>query len=307
MAAKATFALKLAVWTFRVLPILDSPPFWTSVFYLNLWSSFRGPLYLENDSKEKIDTQTFTIEHVMPRNEDLSVEWQTMLGANWKSVQEAWLNRLGNITLTAYNSEYSDLPFDKKKSLVDKKGRQVGFEFSPLRLNKFIREQALWTAAEIEIRGKELAARALRIWPPLVVDAEVVKEAELAERKAHAAKYSVDNLEFDEISKLLFAVLRAKILALGDDVVELCGAMTVTYRVYDFFVEVIPRKERLSLVLNLDYSECDDPTQSAADATEYAFIVHASESGGVVFSVKDASDIAPAMHIVRQAYERVSE
>src|SRR4029077_21288942 len=42
---------------------------------------------LENDSKEKIDTSTFTIEHIMPQNEDLCPEWQAMLGPDWKAVQ----------------------------------------------------------------------------------------------------------------------------------------------------------------------------------------------------------------------------
>jgi predicted transport protein len=90
-------------------------------------------------------------------------------------------------------------------------------------------------------------------------------------------------------------------------VIELCGAKSVTYRVYDFFVEIIPRKRRLSLILNLDFDECDDPTRRAADATEYAFIIHASESGGVLFNLKDTSDVQAAMYVVRQAYEGVSQ
>jgi uncharacterized protein with ParB-like and HNH nuclease domain/predicted transport protein len=262
---------------------------------------------LENDSKEEIGTGKFTIEHVMPQNEDLCAEWQAMLGANWKSLQETWLHRLGNITLTAYNPEYSDLPFEKKKALVDKQGKQVGFDFSPLRLNKFIREQAAWTEAKIEKRGKDLAAKAVGIWPALVVDMAAVKAAELEERKAQAAKFSLDSLEFDSDSKALFDLLRPQVLALGEDVIELCGAKSVTYRVYDFFVEVIPRKRRLSLVLNLDLEECDDPTKHAFDATEYAFITHASESGGVLFSLEDASHVPPALHVIRQAFEKVSE
>ncbi len=262
---------------------------------------------LENDSKEKIDTSTFTIEHIMPQNEELGSEWQAMLGTNWKTVQEVWLHRLGNITLTGYNSEYSDLPFEKKKPLVDKNGTQVGFDFSPLRLNKFVREQSVWTEAEMEKRGKDWAAKGVGIWPTLVVDMAAVKAAELEERKAQAAKFSIDTLEFKPGSKVLFDLLRPQILALSDDVIELCGAKSVTYRVYEFFVEVIPRKHRLSLILNLDFEECDDPTQRASDATDYAFIIHASESGGVVFSLEDASQIGPAMHVVRQAFEKVSE
>ncbi|MGO9621578.1 MAG: DUF262 domain-containing protein [Desulfobaccales bacterium] len=262
---------------------------------------------LENDSKEKIDTSNFSIEHVMPQNEELRTEWKTMLGSEWKTVQEMWLHRLGNITLTGYNSEYSDLPFEQKKTLVDSEGKQVGFNFSPLRLNAFIRAQQLWTATEMEKRGKELASKAVDIWAALVVNIKAVKKAELEERKVQAARYSLDNLEFDEDSKALFEILRSQILRLGDDVIELCGAKSVTYRVYDFFLEVIPRKRRLALLLNLDYEECDDPSQRAVDATEYAFIMYASETGGVLFNLDEPTQIESALHLVRQAYEKVSD
>jgi uncharacterized protein with ParB-like and HNH nuclease domain/predicted transport protein len=256
---------------------------------------------LENDSKEKIETANFTIEHVMPQNEDLSAEWQGMLGKDWKTAQQLWLHRLGNITLTGYNSEYKDRSFAEKKTL------EQGFNDSPLRLNKFIREQQSWTALEMEKRGKELAAKAVGIWAALVVAADAVKEAELEERKSQAARYSLDQLEFDADSRALFDQLRPQILALGDDIIELCGPKSVTYRVYDFLVEIIPRKRRLSLIFNLDYEECDDPSQRASDATDRAFITHASETGGVLFSLEGPSHIGPAMHIVRQACERVSE
>lgn len=262
---------------------------------------------LENDSKEKIDTSTFTIEHIMPQHPELPVEWQTMLGPNWKNVQEVWLHRLGNITLSGYNSSYSDLPFEEKKRLVNKEGKQVGFDFSPLRLNKYVREQPVWTEVEMEKRGKEWAAKGVSVWPGLVVDAAAVKAAELEERKAQAAKFSIDSLEFDAESKVLFDLLRPLILLLGDDVVELCGAKSITYRVYEFFVEIIPKKHRLSLMLNLDFDECDDPTQRAVDAADFAFIIHASENGGVLFRVEEPEHVEPAMHLVRQAFEKVSE
>jgi predicted transport protein len=262
---------------------------------------------LENDSKEKIETSSFTIEHIMPQNEALCAEWQTMLGSDWKTVQEVWLHRLGNITLTGYNSEYSDLPFEKKKTLVDKEGKQVGFNFSPLRLNKYVREQQTWTESEMEKRGKEWAARGVAIWPALLVDMVAVKAAELEERKAQAAKYSLDKLEFDPESKALFDALRPQILALGDDVIELCGPKSVTYRVYDFFVEVMPRKRRLLLIVNLDFAECDDPSGIASDATEWAFITNASEEGGTLFTLEAPAHINEAVHVIRQGYQSVAE
>ncbi len=256
---------------------------------------------LENFSKEKIDTSTFTIEHILPQNEDLRPEWRQMLGPEWKQIQETWLDRLGNITLTGYNSEYSDRPFGEKKSIKD------GFAESPLRLNKFVREQTNWTALEIEQRGKDLAAKALTVWRALVVDMEAVKDAELEELKARAAKYGLDTLAMDDRARAIFDVLRPQILGVGDGVIELFSAKSATYRVYDFFDEVIPRKQRLSLLLNIDFTEVDDPSEKASDASEHAFIIYASEDGGVLFSLEDASEIPAALHVIRQAYERVAE
>ncbi len=44
---------------------------------------------LENfQTNERIDTSSFTIEHVLPQNEELRPEWRTMLGPDWKHVQQ---------------------------------------------------------------------------------------------------------------------------------------------------------------------------------------------------------------------------
>ena len=256
---------------------------------------------LQNDSKEKIDTSGFSIEHVLPQNENLLPAWQEMLGEDWKLVQETWLHRLGNLTLTGYNSEYSDRPFDEKKSMAK------GFNDSPLHLNRFIREQDRWTATEIEARGKALAQQAVKVWPGLSVDMEAVRLAELEERRAFAAKFTVESIGFDTEARVLFDAIRPRLLALGDDVVELCGAKSVVYRVFDHFVEVLPRSRRILLLVNLDFDDTDDPSGIARDASDQAFIANASESGDVLFSVTEASQIPAAIHIVRRAYERVTE
>ena len=256
---------------------------------------------LENDSKEKIDTSSFTIEHVLPQNENLLPAWREMLGDDWKTIQETWLHRLGNLTLTGYNAEYSDRSFDEKKAMPK------GFNDSPLRLNRFVREQARWTAAEIEARGKALAQQAVRVWPALVVDMAAVRQADLEERRAAAAQYSIDTIGFDAESRTLFDAIRPHILALGEDVLELCGAKSVVYRVYDHFLEILPRTKYILLLANIDFDETDDPSGLSRDASDFAFITHASESGDVIFSLKDASQIHAAMHVVMQAYERVTE
>ena len=84
----------------------------------------------ENHScKEHVPADEYTIEHIMPQNENLSKKWQDDLGADWRSIHETLLHTLGNLTLTGYNSEYSDHAFDRKRDM------QGGFKDSPLRLN----------------------------------------------------------------------------------------------------------------------------------------------------------------------------
>ena len=57
----------------------------------------------------------------------------------------------------------------------------------------------------------------------------------------------------------------------------------------------------------LDFADCDDPTGKSRDATEFAFIIGATESGGVLYSIDSADDLTGALAVVRQAYERITE
>lgn len=256
---------------------------------------------LENDSKEKADTTDYTIEHVMPQNPELPAEWRAMLGPDWKRVQDTWLHRLGNLTLTGYNSEYQDRPFTEKKSM------RGGFNESPLRLNKFIREQSAWTERELAARSVALASHALAIWPALTVDEAAVRRAELADRKARAANYGPESLEVDPVARVMLDFIRERVQAFGSDVVELWAPKAVTYRVFDFFVQILPRRGRLIVMLNLEMEDVDKGMEQAFDPTTYAFIPGSTESAGAAFSIREAADIPAALKLMRKAYDRVSE
>ncbi|MEK7756928.1 MAG: DUF262 domain-containing protein, partial [Planctomycetota bacterium] len=97
--------------------------------------NFRSRSYwlrrLENyDRKERVPVDEYTIEHILPQNENLSPQWKADLGPDWERIQKTWLHTLGNLTLTGYNPELSDRPFTEKR---DMKG---GFADSPLRMNQ---------------------------------------------------------------------------------------------------------------------------------------------------------------------------
>ena len=113
---------------------------------------------LENfDRKEPIKIEDYTIEHVMPQK--LNFEWEQELGEDFKKVHELWLHKIGNLTLTGYNSELSNHPFREKRDM-----HQEGFRFSPLYLNQSLAQVERWNEQAIISRAKDLADRASKIW-----------------------------------------------------------------------------------------------------------------------------------------------
>ena len=115
---------------------------------------------LENyENKAPIIIENYTIEHIMPQNKELSIEWQRDLGDNWKEIEKKYLHTIGNLTLTAYNSEMGDRPFMEKMNM---KG---GFKESALRLNKYVVSLSKWNEDAIQKRAQELTEKAQQIWP----------------------------------------------------------------------------------------------------------------------------------------------
>lgn len=256
---------------------------------------------LENHgSREPTNTASYSIEHILPQNERLPEPWQAMLGPDWKQVQATWLHRLGNLTLTGYNSFYSDRPFEEKKTVSG------GFNESSVRLNKFVREQARWTAEEIEERGRKLADRALEIWSGLVVESAAIERARLADLRELAQRRDVAKVPMTEVARLLFEALRPGIQAMGPDVLELAEGKSVSFHAQgDYFVEILPRKHGLILLMPLEHADISDPLELAEDATRYKFFFHAKHEGGVSLKIEEVEDIARALPIVQQAHAAV--
>ena len=252
---------------------------------------------LENaETEEPSDTSKLSIEHIMPQNENLLPAWREMLGSDWKEVQEAWLHRLGNLTLTAYNSTYSDRPFEEKKSIPG------GFDDSAVRLNKFVRNQSVWTKAEMEERGEILADRAIKIWPRLQVDEASVTEAEIDELRMRAKRRSPEEIDMDSGARAIFGAVRQEVLGLGN-VIEITESKSVSYHhVTKFFLEILPRRGYLALVMPLDFSEVDDPEGLVSDATTWKFIPNSNYDVGIIMDLWSRDRIEKAMPIIRQAF-----
>ena len=119
---------------------------------------------LENlDSKDtrdiagRLESGDLSIEHIMPQT--LTSSWREELGEEAEAKHATWLNRLGNLTVTGYNSSYSNSSFTTKLQADN------GLAASPYRLNAYVKEQATWGPEQIEERTRRLADSALAFWP----------------------------------------------------------------------------------------------------------------------------------------------
>ena len=115
---------------------------------------------IENQGKGKVEIEQLSIEHIMPQNKNLSKAWQIMLGENWEYIQSKYLHTLGNLTLTAYNSEYSDRPFDEKKYMLENPEKPNHIKV----LYNDVINQDSWNEAAIQKRAVNLCGIILKLF-----------------------------------------------------------------------------------------------------------------------------------------------
>ena len=261
--------------------------------------NFRSRSYwlrrLENHGrKEPVPVDEYTIEHIMPQNENLSHAWQEALGPDWKRVQETWLHTLGNLTLTGYNSEYSDRPFPEKRDMPG------GFRESPLRLNQGLTQVEVWNEDAIMARADRLAELALKVWPAPSLPKDVLERY----RPGHEAKaaYTIEDHPYLVSGPMagLFQAFRKEVLALDPCVTEEFLKLYVAYKAETNFVDVVPQKSRLRLSLNMKFHELHDPRGLCKDITNLG----RWGNGDVEVALSRVEDLPYVMGLVRQAFEK---
>lgn len=251
---------------------------------------------LENHGrKERASVDEYTIEHILPQNKNLSKGWQQALGSNWRDLHETLVHTLGNLTLTGYNSEYSDRPFTEKRDI---KG---GFRESPLRLNKELGLLDHWGKDTIHRRADRLAKQAVKVWAQPALTAELLKTYS-PKGKQPAVKTLSDHRYLSERSRVraLFNALSNEILALDPCISEEILKNYVAYKAETNFVCVVPKKDNLRLYLALRFHELNDPKKLAWDVTN---IGHWG-TGDVALDLEEPDKLRYVMGLVRQTYEK---
>ncbi len=262
--------------------------------------NFRNRSYwlrrLENhDRKEHVPVDEYTIEHILPQNDHLSQPWREALGSEWKQVQEARLHTLGNLTLTGYNSEYSDRPFPEKR---DMKG---GFKESPLRVNEGLGSLESWNEGAIKTRGERLAELATKVWVAPALQSEVLDSYRPASTKQRA--YSITDhpwLAEGSPMRALFESFRKEVLAIDPCVDEEFLKRYVAYRAETNFVDVVPQKAQLRLLLNILFHEVHDPRSACRDVTGKG----RWGNGDVEVGLSSVDNLPYVMGLIRQSFEK---
>jgi uncharacterized protein with ParB-like and HNH nuclease domain/predicted transport protein len=261
--------------------------------------NFRSRTYwlrkIENyERKERVSVDEYTIEHIMPQNEKLSLAWRTALGPEWKRIHQTLLHSLGNLTLTGYNSEYSDRPFAEKRDMVG------GFKESPLKLNAGLGHLETWAEPQIKARAVKLALTAVSVWASPRLSSEVL--ATYNAKSSSDTNYSIDDHPhlLAASTRDLFEALRKAVLALDPCVTEEFLKRYVAYKAETNFLDVVPQAKRLRLSLNMPFTDVSDPKGLCKDVSG----VGRWGNGEVEIGVSSIEELPYVMGLVRQSFDR---
>ena len=254
---------------------------------------------LENyERKERVPVDEYTIEHIMPQNEDLSAEWRAALGSEWQQVQARLLHTLGNLTLTGYNAEYSDHGFTKKRDMTG------GFKESPLRLNECLGALEIWNQNTIQERAERLANKAAKVWAqPVLPTSKLAAFRGMPEIPSGYSLSDHPNLAPTSRMRSVFESFRKSALSLDSCVSEEFLKVYVAYKAESNFVDVEPQLSRLRLSLNLSFHELHDPRGLARDVTNLG----RWGNGDAEIFLSTVEELPYVMGLVRQAFEKQME
>jgi predicted transport protein len=236
--------------------------------------------------KEHVNLENLTIEHVMPQT--LNKDWQSYLGVDWELTYKTWLNRLGNLTLTGYNSEYQNYSFLTKRTM------QGGYLDSSVHLNQSLAKETDWTENTMVMRAKTLAEKALQVWQGLSISTE---ETETYRKSLNTTiSYSFKNYTgFEEggISRSLFNSL----VAVLSDTAIVCLKYYIALKYKNInLITIAPSELTLKCWLSLNYTELENKT-GFKDVKETGHW----GTGYIEFIVKDPIDLSTLLPAIEQA------
>lgn len=101
----------------------------------------------------------WTIEHIFPQGENIPQAWVSMVAAGnsqkAKEVQQTHAHKLGNLTISGFNSALGNKSYEEKRNRTDRQGRKVGYK-NGLKLNEDLVNATGWSVRQIDTRTEKL-------------------------------------------------------------------------------------------------------------------------------------------------------
>jgi len=108
----------------------------------------------------------WTIEHIFPQGENIPEQWVEMIAngdsSKAEDIREQYVHKLGNLTITGYNSSLGNAGFINKRDRM-KDGNLVGYK-NGLSLNEELKDLDTWTVENIESRTLALVERTIELF-----------------------------------------------------------------------------------------------------------------------------------------------
>ena len=122
------------------------------------------------DLWKRTDKKVFvwTIEHIFPEGENIPQCWVDMIANGNKSLAQKYLeeytHKIGNLTITGYNSTLGNKSFEEKRDRKSKDGKRfIGYK-NGLEINHEIATKEMWTIEDIKTRTTDLVNKLIEIY-----------------------------------------------------------------------------------------------------------------------------------------------
>ena len=121
----------------------------------NLWARNNRNVYI------------WTIEHIFPEGKEIPQALVNMIAdgdkEKAKEYQVEFVHRIGNLTITGFNSNLSNSPFIQKRDKQNQDSRFIGYR-NGLEINREIADKEMWTVDDIKTRTKRLVAQLMEMF-----------------------------------------------------------------------------------------------------------------------------------------------
>lgn len=259
----------------------------------------------DKDVYRHFDDGDYSIEHIMPQR--LTPAWAESLGPNYEQIHATWLHRMANLTLTGYNSKYSNNSFREKRDMAN------GFKDSGIRMNQWIATRDQWGEAELEERNVYVQQRALEIWASPITSYRPIEkqldsytlddEIDLTGRKIARFVYVTMEQSVKNWAEMFESVVR---MLHSEDKSVLNNLAYETDESVDLSTYVSYKKEALRGYIEVDngiYVERNTSTWMKLSILKRLFALYKLDPSDLVFYLRDEDDeIADTRYELRKNF-----